>query len=983
MSSRLYESGAEPGRGAECFDEATALDYAAGALEGPARAAAEGHAADCADCRRLLSELAYASAAAVGPAAPEGGAAPFGRRLVAGERVGRYVVLNELGAGASGAVYFAYDPELDRHVAVKVLHAFAAGAEPELTATLRAEAKAMARLVHPNVVPVYDVGEHGGVPFLTMQYVEGASLAQWLRARRRSTATIAAAFEAVARGLAALHGAGVVHRDVKPENVLISAGGEVKVADLGLARAAPAAPPDGAHLRVSATSIAGTPAYMAPEQLRGERAGAKSDQFAFCVALYEALYGRSPFPAHTLDELRLAHARGPAAPPPGHRRVPRGLQAVLARGLRDRPDERFPSMSALAGALAAASAARRRSAWAAAAAGAAAAATAVGALYATGRLGPARCAEPAALLAGLWDAPAKHAVREAFERAGEPVARDLWPRVEAALDRYAAEWGAMRAEVCRATVRGEQSSRLLDARLACVERRRFEFEAGLDQLREGGAKVVQAAPALVGGLGEVRECARATTLLGPAPLPHEPARRERARELERELARLEALAATNLLRQRGEDARAALAAARALGYRPFEARALYYVARTMQPDGAAVAASVSSVADAYLESYRVADDARDDRTRARAAYSLAQTLCEDHERAASSASWMGLAVAAAARLDDPAFEARMAVGESLALKCQGKPVEALASFEAAFERGRRGLGEDEHALERALALGASLNYSNGRFDAAWRLFREREALVERLYGPSTPRQSEALYERLRLEKATGAYADAEATAGRLTAMRDQPWLAISEADRMRHRAATCDLKALLGRADEARQCARALLDYAAAHPDPRGRIASELLDAAGRSLFWADRPADAAAAFEALLARFEAAPEPSAQEGLATVRLELAAAYLRAGRWAEAAAQVGRARSSLDDVAPSAPQTRAMALFAAARVLEGRDRVEAVRRAAEAARAVAPLAGKGAAPVDALADEIAAWRARFEGAPPRRPFRGRSRGGAN
>jgi len=203
-------------------------------------------------------------------AATEAGTGPMPPRLPAplrqGARVGRYLIQEKIGAGAMGAVYEALDPELERNVALKLLHL-----EAEDPERLRAEGRALASVSHPNVVTVYDVGSHEGRMFVAMELVSGPTLRRWLEARERKRDEILAMCIAVGRGIEAVHAAGLVHRDVKPDNVLIA--GQPRVVDFGLAEL----------VAVGSDSSAGTPVYMAPERFGGVRADPRTDQFSFCV----------------------------------------------------------------------------------------------------------------------------------------------------------------------------------------------------------------------------------------------------------------------------------------------------------------------------------------------------------------------------------------------------------------------------------------------------------------------------------------------------------------------------------------------------------------------------------------------------------------------------------------------------------------------------------------------------------------------------
>ena len=281
-------------------------------------------------------------------------------------RLGRYLLLRALGRGGMGTVYAAYDEHLDRKIALKVLSDD--GANLEARTRLLREAQTLARLAHPNVVTVHDVGVHDREIYIAMEFITGVTLRTWLMERRRSHAEILAAFTAAGRGLAAAHALGIVHRDFKPDNVMVDTSGRIVVFDFGLARQAGELPPlpvvdvrgDGAGVDVTLTgTVLGTPAYMAPEQHLGGATDARTDVFALCVALHEALCGERPFPGRTPDEIANAVIRGELRPPP-RGALPGWLRRVVATGLSLDPAIRWPTMNALLDALAADPSTRRR-----------------------------------------------------------------------------------------------------------------------------------------------------------------------------------------------------------------------------------------------------------------------------------------------------------------------------------------------------------------------------------------------------------------------------------------------------------------------------------------------------------------------------------------------------------------------------------------------------------------------------------------------
>lgn len=279
--------------------------------------------------------------------------------LSPGTMVGRYVVLESVGAGGMGVVYAAYDPELNRRIAVKLLHRNAAAGSDtsEGQRRLLREAQAMAKLSHPNVVTVHDVGTHEDSVFVAMEFIEGTTLRKWMAEGTRSWEQITDVFERAARGLEAAHRADLVHRDFKPDNVMIGADGRVRVMDFGLALSGEERSAASSRSWVRSTSsdetitqtgaVIGTPAYMAPEQHAGEPTGPAGDQFSFCVTLFDCLYGSRPFPGNTFEAIRDRTLSGEIQMPAGVHKVPRWMERVLRRGLSRVPKDRYPSMTEL------------------------------------------------------------------------------------------------------------------------------------------------------------------------------------------------------------------------------------------------------------------------------------------------------------------------------------------------------------------------------------------------------------------------------------------------------------------------------------------------------------------------------------------------------------------------------------------------------------------------------------------------------------
>ncbi|MEM9462837.1 MAG: serine/threonine-protein kinase [Myxococcota bacterium] len=415
----------------------------------------------------------------------------FGRPPQA-TQIGRFVVLERVGMGGMGIVYAAYDPQLDRRIALKVMRDdLVRSRRTRQQGQLLREARAMAKLSHPNVVAVYDAGTIDGQVFVAMEFVEADTLRQWM-AQERSTAERLRIFEQAGRGLATAHAAGLVHRDFKPENVLVPREGAVRVTDFGIARAID---PDGAArsglawpayrsgMAGVSFAAAGTPPYMSPQQMRGEAVDARADQWAFCVALYEAFAGHRPFDGDALRQL----ARGepvPVPPMPDGTAVPARVLAAIERGLAVEPEERFADMPALLAMLEPSG--RSRGPWVAAV---------VGGLVTVGGLALMRTAEPTcpraiSQLSGVWDAPTRRRTAESLGAASPALGADAWQRIEPMIDAHVEQWLDLRQSSCRAAEDGMLSSELLDLRIACLDDRHGELRALVDTLGQADPEIV-------------------------------------------------------------------------------------------------------------------------------------------------------------------------------------------------------------------------------------------------------------------------------------------------------------------------------------------------------------------------------------------------------------------------------------------------------------------------------------------------------------
>jgi tetratricopeptide (TPR) repeat protein len=461
---------------------------------------------------------------------------PARELLPPGHRVGRFTLLHRLGVGAMGVVYAAYDPELDRRIAVKLLRARQGSNAARAQARLLREAQAMARLAHPNVAVVHDVGTHEGDVFVAMEFIRGDTLQSWLRQRPRTWQEVVEVFVQAGRGLAAAHAAGLVHRDFKPSNAMIGDDGRVRVLDFGLCYTANLTDSiDGPRSDTrpdtrSAESpritrheeIVGTPAYMPPEQARrGGLVGPASDQFSFCASLYEALHGQLPFAGQTVPAIALAIASGELRPPPRASKVPGWLHAVVQRGLRVDPTQRHAAMDLLLRAL---DRSRVRARRGVAIAAALALGTGFGGFWAarSEAFSADPCTGGAAQITEVWGPTQLAEAAQSLAAAGPAFAEDIWPRVEGVLDRYAEDWQANHREACQAHRSGETSGALLDRRMACLEQRKAALHATVTVLAEAEPDVALHALEVVAHLPSLARCNDRAALEADAAPPDDP-----------------------------------------------------------------------------------------------------------------------------------------------------------------------------------------------------------------------------------------------------------------------------------------------------------------------------------------------------------------------------------------------------------------------------------------------------------------------------
>jgi tetratricopeptide (TPR) repeat protein len=740
-----------------CPSEEELLELMGGSLAEERRREIQEHLDDCPICPRALAGAAMALTGAPPSletsasltvadesSGPTSGASPA-RLLPPGTRVGRYLVLGAAGRGAMGTVYAAYDPHLGRKVALKLLHHPRSGGRrlEDLELRLLREAQTMAQLTDPNVVSVHDVGRHGDDLFVAMDFVEGVSLRAWIEERPRPWREVVGKLLQAGRGLAAAHRAGIVHRDFKPDNVLLRASdGRVCVTDFGLARTlgtgltdsdpslAGESPLVGSLTRSGA--IVGTPAYMAPEQLSGNIADARADLFAFCVALYEALYRERPFPGRTLDEIQEAIRTGNIRPPPAGDKVPTWIRRVLVKGLHADPALRPPSMDALLRAL---SADPGRSLRRGAALVLAVSALGVFALLLHRAAGRAAelCGGGERLLEEVWDSARRERIQAAFLRTRVRYAADAWQKAAPVLEDYARSWVSAHRAACEAThLRGEQSEATLDLRMQCLTRRLRGFSMLLDVLERPDAKTVEKALAAAHALDDVGGCADSQRL-AQIPEPSHPETRARVEAVRQRLAHVRALRAAGHTRDALAEAEALGPVARELAYKPALAELLFLVG------SAWLALGDGKKAEAVLhDAAVVADASRHDDIAAQAKITLVAAV-GDQSRIEEALRWADQADAAIARLGgDPRKEADLLDSKGSAFGRMDRAQEAIACFERALRVFETKLGPNPpKTIELMLGLGLAISKA-GRHAEALPWLTRALSTAEAVHGPQHP-----------------------------------------------------------------------------------------------------------------------------------------------------------------------------------------------------------------------------------------------------
>ncbi len=686
---------------------------------------------------------------------------------------GRYTMLHRIGQGGMGSVYAAFDPTLDRRVAIKVLHR---DLEQRHTRRLWREAQAMAKLSHPNVVQVYEVDEVDDQTYVAMELVEGQTIQQWLQQRPPpSWKACVDVFIQLGRGLAAAHTQGLVHRDFKPGNGIIDEEGRARVLDFGLARRHDDSSSSSSEQRPNSQTgdassslniqltrtgaIMGTPRYMALEQIRHGEADARSDQFSFCVALYEATYGQPPFEGTTLIALAQAIIDGPGLPPPGQPGVPRGLHRILLRGLAAQPEDRWPSMEALLGELHGLITPRARR-WVLA--------TSMAGFVLVGgglAVGPyvqtmQRCTDARSRLEGIWDGSRREDVEAALLDTGLPHAAETWARVKSRLDDHAQAWVEHHTEVCEATVvRQEQSEASMELRMDCLHEQRGILRARVDLLAEADASLVDEAVVLVAGLPDLARCDDTDRLRRQRermPPPEDPRLAHDVEQLRERLQAIEAEHDAGRYAQALEHLDPLLADSGTLAYGPVHAEALLLRGLLLAQDGQYPEAE-RELTRAHGLAVRHAHESVELKTSDRLGYVVGYLQA----RFAEGKQWSRTALPLAERLGDPGAIASVMGHLATVHYRQGEYDDAERLLRRTLELRERALGADHPTIAGTANNLGNILAGQGRFEEAQQQLQRAVEVYERALGSSHPNVASSLANLGNVLDSQGKYEDAE------------------------------------------------------------------------------------------------------------------------------------------------------------------------------------------------------------------------------
>ncbi len=690
---------------AACLDDETLVSFVRGVIDPVDLARVDDHLDRCESC----FEIAAALSGRVEHRLPS-----------PGDRVGRYSVLEVLGQGAMGVVVAAYDGELDRRLALKLLPSENDDAKRWLE-----EARALARVTHPNVVGVFEVGQAEGFVYIAMELVVGSTLRTWLEVPR-GWKEIRKVFVEAAHGLAAAHERGVVHRDFKLDNVMISRQGQAKVTDFGLARVsvdgALEPSPGDTSAPMLRTRAAGTPAYMAPELFDRKTASAKSDQFAFAVSLWEALFGKRPFAGEDLETLAANVRRAEVVDPKG--RVPAFVVGALRRALAKDSEARFPSMSAFALELTRDERTNHRP-WIAA--GVAALVCGGFVLTTLERFGGPSCDAGAERFSSQWDAAARDRLLTARPAHAESAAR-----LVGAIDRWGERWSSMHDATCERAARKQQSDAMLDLQVACLDRALLAVEPFAT--RAASDPTGKGLEAAFDKIDEVLPDLSACSQLDPTgarQLPNDPVQREQVERLVVRAAELRASLAIDGANRASKEIDAIVTDAKATSHDPIVGEVALLAANVARERGDFEGAR-RFLGDALL-AFGNAKDRRSEAATWLRFLSLqgSQGLYTEAEHSSKLVYSLLVGLGTPSELELEYRETMGAVHTSM-----GRLEDAEADLQLALEIEKRSASGPSRARSRILTNLGNLARAQGDLPRALELHRLAKTLDEERLGPS-------------------------------------------------------------------------------------------------------------------------------------------------------------------------------------------------------------------------------------------------------
>ncbi|MEX1363892.1 MAG: serine/threonine-protein kinase [Nannocystaceae bacterium] len=655
--------------------------------------------------------------------------------------LGRYQVERGLGAGAMGRLLLAFDPDLQRRVALKLITPAQVGS-PEARQRFAREARAMAQLSDPHVAQVYEVGEADGQLFVAIEYIDGRDLREWLDQNPlgdggRPWVEVLEVFRQAGAGLAAAHDKGITHRDFKPDNVMLEHDGRARVVDFGLALPGssgstatlegPRNPEDGAVELTQTGTVVGTPAYLSPEQGDGAPADPRSDQFSYCVALFEALTGGRPFVGDTVEQVRRSQ-QGEMAPWSGP--APRWVSRVLRRGLALDPAARWPDMRTLLQAL---DPARRRRRWITAGVLVVLASSVGWAVRPTAD----PCAEAGAAIDGTWDRQQRDAVLAAAGRADAAWGPMTAERLVARLDAHANSWRAAARGMCRASVPEPADS----AGRGCLEESRRRLASAATEAISGEPALLVSAVARAELLPDPRACAEAPPSVYDHGSPDTSGARELLAAGERAMGAMSVREQARSVVESTAAARAtadeAVAAAEAEDDEPLLARALWLAGRVLLRDAEAKAAERQ-----LRRGLALAERVDDAPLAAAITTELVYAVGRDRERAREAEDLADAAAGMIAALGDPPLlDARLRShrASAIAHARDGDHDHAVRLHEQSVALLVDTLGSPHPMTIAATGnLGAALNYAGRPSQAEARLL-EAIAAARAAWGDDHPR----------------------------------------------------------------------------------------------------------------------------------------------------------------------------------------------------------------------------------------------------